>query len=511
MPERRTVDRRVDADAVVLRGAGEVRPEHVAAVADGARIEFDSAVVARMSEERGALDAAIAGGAAVYGVTHGLGARSGQAVTTPSPHEFAAQTVRGRAQAVGAPLGVTTVRAAIASRLSTFAAGGSGVSPQVPAALAALVNADVTPVVGSIGSVGLSDLCQFAHVGLVALGEGRATTGGSADPVDGAAALELAGLTPLTLAAKDGLTLCGGNPIAIGASSLAVMRVERLAGWAEGLVALSLRGFGASSHPLHPEVVALRGNAALDRAAQALRDLTALPPGITEPPVPRLQDPVSFRAAAVSLAALDQAIGRLRDEVTAELNGSGDNPVVVGDQVLPSGNFHAPMLAQACDGLAIAVAAYANSVTSRCQRLLQSGLTDLRANLAGTGPDSSGLAPVIKVAQSLLVQLHRQAAPLSFDAREGAEAVEDDASNTSAAALRLLDMAEGIAQLLALEAVFAAQAVDLRPAELAPRLAGLHRCIRVRSPHIDADRSLSQELAALAVMMAEESSPTTRS
>ncbi len=508
MPERRTYGGRATADAVVLRGVGEVRPEHVAAVAEGARVELDAAVVARMSDERAALDAALASGAAVYGVTHGLGARSGQAVTTPSPHEFAAQTVRGRAQAVGTPLAATTVRAAIASRLSTFAAGGSGVSPQVAAALAALVNADVTPVVGSIGSVGLSDLCQFAHVGLVALGEGRATTGGCADPVDGAAALKQAGLTPVTLAAKDGLTLCGGNPIAIGASSLAVMRIERLAGWAEGLLALSLRGFGASSHPLHPGVLALRGNAAIDRAAQALRDLTAPPPGVTTPVVPRLQDPVSFRAAAVSMAALDQAVARLRDEVTSELNGSGDNPVVVGAQVLPTGNFHAPMLAQACDGLAIAVAAYANSVASRCQRLLQPGLTALRANLAGTGPDSSGLAPVIKVAQSLLVQLHRQAAPLSFDARDGAEAVEDDASNTSAAALRLLDMAESMAQLLAVEAVFGAQAVDLRAAALAPRLEDLHRCIRFRSPHLDADRSLSEELAALAVVMAAES-PTT--
>ncbi|MBA2774670.1 MAG: aromatic amino acid lyase [Nocardioidaceae bacterium] len=499
-----------DPTVVVLSGVGEVRPEHVAAVAAGAQVELDAGVVVRLSDERAALDAAIEGGAAVYGATHGLGARSGQAVTTPSPHEFAMQTVRGRAQAVGAPLAVTTVRAAIASRLATFAAGGSGVSPHVAASLAALVNAAVTPVVGSVGSVGLSDLCQFAHVGLVTLGEGRATTAHSTDVVDGAVALKLAGLTPPTLAAKDGLTLCGGNPIAIGAGSLAVIRVERLAGWAEGLLALSLRGFGASSHPLHPDVLALRGNAALDRAGQALRELTAPPTGVAAPPVPRLQDPVSFRAAAVSLAALDQAAGRLRDEVTAELNGSGDNPVVVGTEVLPSGNFHAPMLAQACDGLAIAMAGYANSMVSRCQRLLQPGLTELRANLAGTGPDSSGLAPVIKVAQSLLVRIHRQAAPLSFDSRDGAEAVEDDASNASAAALRLLDMVESMAQLLAVEAVFAAQAVDLRAAALAPRLESLHRCIRDRSSHLDVDRSLAEELEALAAVIADEPSPTTR-
>jgi len=483
----------------------------VAAVADGARLELDDAVVARLSDERATLDAAIAGGTSVYGATHGLGARSGQAVTTPSAHEFAAQTVRGRAQAVGPPLAVATVRAAIASRLSTFAAGGSGVSPHIAAALAAMVNAHVTPVVGSVGSVGLSDLCQFAHVGLVALGEGRATTGSSTDPADGATALKEAGLTPLTLVAKDGLTLCGGNPIAIGAGSLAVVRVERLAEWAEGLLALSLRGFGASAHPLHPDVLALRGRPALDRAGQALRELTAPPPGVTTPQVPRLQDPVSFRAAAVSLAALDQAVGRLRDEVTGELNGSGDNPVVVGVEVLPSGNFHAPMLAQACDGLAIALAAYANSVVARCQRLLQPGLTELRANLAGAGTDSSGLAPVIKVAQSLVVRLQRQAAPLSFDARDGAEAVEDDSSNASAAALRLLDMAESMAQLLAVEAVFAAQAVDLRAAALSPPLTDLHRLIREASPHLDADRSLSAELAALTAMMTEESSPTSRS
>ncbi|MBA2697159.1 MAG: histidine ammonia-lyase [Nocardioidaceae bacterium] len=507
MPERRTVGRRADAETVVLRGAGEVRPEHVAAVAEGVRIELDAAVVARMSEERAALDVAIAGGAAVYGVTHGLGARSDQAVTTPSPHEFAAQTVRGRAHAVGPPLAATAVRAAIASRLSTFAAGGSGVSPHVAEGLAALVNAGVTPVIGSIGSIGLSDLCQFAHVGLVVLGEGRATSNGSTGVLDGGRALQQAGLAPLVLAAKDGLTLCGGNPIAIGAGCLAVVRVERLAGWAEGLLALSMRGFGANSHPLRPDVLAMRGNPALDRAARALRSMTA-PAG--EAPPRRLQDPVSFRSAPVSLAALDEAVGRLRVEVTAELNGSGDNPVVVGDDVLPTGNFHAPMLAQASDGLAIALAAYANSVVSRCQRLLQPRLTELPANLVGAGPNSSGLAPLIKIAQSLVVQLHRQAAPLSFDARDGADGVEDDGSNTSAAALRLLDMGDAMAALLAVEAVFAAQAVDLRGPVLAPTLADLHQRVRRISPVLGEDRSLAEELEALAAMIAETAAPASQ-
>ena len=486
-----------------MLGDGGVRPEHIAAVAAGAGVTLSDDVGERLTTERAALDAGLSSGAAVYGVTHGLGARSGQRVAGMSDHEFAASTVRGRAHAVGAPLPEAVVRAAMGSRLAAFAAGGSAISPGVASALAALVNAQVTPVVPSIGSIGLSDLCQFAHVGLVLIGEGEATTPEGAR-LDGAAALASARLDTARLAAKDGLTLCGANPLAIGAASLAAVRLQRLVDWATGLFGLSLVGFAANPSPLHPGAVGRRADPDLDRVAARLRHLVG-GAATAAVQVRRLQDPVSFRAAPVSLAALSRVVRRLYDEARAELNGSGDNPVLVEDQVVPTGNFHAPMLAQACDAAAIAVAAYANSVVSRCQRFLQPTLTDLPANLTDGPPHSSGLAPVIKIAQSLVVQLHRQAAPLSFDAREGADAVEDDASNASAAALRLLDLANGFAGLLAVEAVFAAQAVDLRAGSasgLGPELTALRAQVRHLSPRLGDDRSLSSELDALTRTMA---------
>lgn len=492
---------------VTLQGRGEARPEDVAAVASGARLRLSASVSARLREERAALDAAIARGAPVYGVTHGLGARSGQLLAVTEPHEFAAQTIRGRAHAVGPALDVTTVRAAIAARVVGFAGGGSGVSPHVAEALVALLDAGVTPVVPSIGSIGLSDLCQFAHVGLVTIGEGGAVVGDDAATITGAAALRAAAIPPLRLAAKDGLTLCGGNPVAAGAGSLAVVSLRRLVEWAEALLALSMSGFAANPSPLHPEVVRRRGGADMARVAEVLRTLTGSPAAGTHDadiaPLPprRLQDPVSFRAAAASLAALHRALRLMYDEVTAELNGSGDNPVVVGEEVLPTGNFHTPALAQACDGLALALAAYANSVVGRCQRFLQPALTELPVNLTAGGPDSSGLAPVAKVAQALLLQLRRQASPWAHDAREGAEAVEDDATNASVAAVRLLAMSDLFARLLAVEAVHAAQAVDLRPAPLHGPLATLHAALRQVSPPLAADRSLGAELESLAVVM----------
>ena len=56
--------------------------------------------------------------------------------------------------------------------------------------------------------------------------------------------------------------------------------------------------------------------------------------------------------------------------VIAELNGAGDNPLVLpGGDIVSTGNFHTPALALALDATAIAIAQTAAQVAERPARL----------------------------------------------------------------------------------------------------------------------------------------------
>jgi histidine ammonia-lyase len=205
----------------------------------------------------------------------------------------------------------------------------------------------------------------------------------------------------------------------------------------------------------------------------------------------RVQDPISLRCVAQVHGALHAALDFATAALEPELNGSGDNPVVLADtgEVLSSGNFHTPALALAFDTLALALTQTAALSAERMQRLLNPAVSGLPANLSPYGPERSGFAPLAKTAQALVAEIRFMSAPVCTDPRYGADAVEDDSTNASLGARRLTTILTRLRQLLAVEAVAAGQAVDLAaPGTLGRGPEFLHRAIRRVVPRLDDDR-----------------------
>jgi histidine ammonia-lyase len=497
--------------AVVLDGRHLTPARLVEVARGGAPVRLSRAAAGLLVAQRSIVDAAVASGAPTYGVNTGLGARVTSTVPTDELAEMSVRTIRGRATAVGPPLPADVVTAVTATRVNQMAGGGSGVHPAVAGLLVDMINAGLVAEIPSIGSIGASDLCQLAHLSLVVIGEGWGTLRGRRLP--GAAALAHAGLTPAILGPKDGLALCNSSAVSAAMAALALADVDAVLGHAYAVVALSFEGFRANTIPARAEVLAAHGAPGSERAGMRLLDQLA-GSGLLEPSssARRLQDPLSWRCVPQVHGALEAAIDFARPAVHAELNGSSDNPLVLGEwatddrpatgRLVSTGNFQPATLALALDTVALGLHQVAALSAARTSGLLAPALTGLAANLSSYGPGRSGFAAVVKVVQALMAQIKRLAAPTYDDPRPGAADVEDNSTNASLGGQRLAEMAELTRLVFAAEALVAAQAAELAaPTRMAAAPAALLAAIRDRVPPLDDDRSYGPDIEAVADLL----------
>jgi histidine ammonia-lyase len=480
---------------------GELDPADLERVArDGAPVTLDPAALTRMQATSDAVARAAAGGRPIYGMTTGLGSRVTEPVDGTAEAELSRRTIRGRATAVGDPLGRELTRAAMAVRLNGLCTGGAGARPAVAQALADMLNHGVHPAIPASGSVGAADLCLMAHVGLGLIGEGRAELDG--EWLDAGAALARAGLEPLDLGPRDGLAICSSSAVSIGAAVLDLLDGRRDLQALQVSAALAMEGFRAGVSPLDARVAAARPAPGQEWAAAGLRALLA-GGELTQPGAARrLQDPLSFRCVSPLHGALQAALGWLDDALAPELAAAADNPVVLGGdgEIVPTGNFSSPALALALDAAAIAVAQVAHAAAERVARLTESRLSGLPAGLAPEGSRRSGMAPLGKTAHALVLEIRQRAAPVAIHSMVLADGVEDDTTGAAQAAIRLGESFGRLRRLAALELLVAAQAVDL--AGVAGRLGAgtraAHRAVRELVPTLAEDRPLGGEVERIA-------------
>jgi histidine ammonia-lyase len=448
-----------------------------------------------MAAAREVVERYLAEGRPAYGLTTGLGARVVQSIPASTLAEFSRHTVLGRANSVGPPLPTEVVRAAMLVRANGLAQGGSGATPDLAEALLALLERGVHPVVPSIGSTGAADICLLANVGLVLLGEGEAELGGETLP--GAHALEAAGLAPLALAPKDGLALISANAVSTAFAALALADGRDVLEALQVAAALSLEGFRANRTPLDERVAAARPAPGQAACAAQLRDLLAGSSSSSR----RLQDPLSLRCVSQTHGSLSAALDFLAAALEPELNGAGDNPLVLADdrEIVSTGNFFAPALALAADTVALALAQVANLASARVARLLSAWLTDLPQNLAPPGSTGTGMAPLLKVSDALAAEIAHGAAPASLDSRAVADEVEDASTGAPLATERLSGLIERLRLLAALELVVAAQAVDLAGIDgLARGTSAAHAVVRELVAPLEGDRPLGADVDRVA-------------
>ena len=439
-------------------------------------------------------------GQPIYGLNSALGANTGALLPDSDLQDYQRRAVRARAVAVGPAYDQASVRAMQFARIAGLARGGSGVSPQVLDACIALLNHRVHPVVPRFGSIGVADLPQLSHLALPLFGEGEAEFGG--EVLSGRAALERAGLQPVSLGVKDGLALISANAATTARAALVLHDASAaLDAWLAA-IALGFEGFRANLSPIHPGAVAARPATGQVEVAQRLRALlqgsALFLPGAAR----RVQDPVSMRVVAQVHGAAKGMISAARAQVELELNSAADSPLVLaegdgGSVMLSNGNFHVPALALALDACAIALAQAASLSVARCQRFMSPELTGLPLQLTRHGPAHSGFATVQKTLTALWAEIRLRANPGSLDYLPVSEGLEDHACMALGVAEKLGEQVGRIRYLIAIELLVSAQAVDLRELDEAgmgegARLA--YRQLRQIVPVLDEDRPLGPDI-----------------
>ncbi|MCC7480463.1 MAG: aromatic amino acid lyase, partial [Hyphomicrobiales bacterium] len=213
-----------------------------------------------------------------------------------------------------------------------------------------------------------------------------------------------------------------------------------------------------------------------------------------------VQDALSFRVVATLFGTARNALTQAEKETETEINGAADNPAVLleTDEMLSTPNFHTPALALALDTLAIAHVHLATASAQRILKLMNPQLSGLPKSLSPAGGASAGLLPLQKTVASLLAEIRLHAQPASLDAIAVSEMVEDVAPQTPLAARKLATQIDLLQWLIAIEALVAAQAVDLRKPKSLGRVATLlHDAIRSAVPPLSEDRATGTDVAAV--------------
>jgi histidine ammonia-lyase len=495
-------------DRVVLTG-GPLEVAEVVAVARGrVPVELGEEGRKRMTAARDVVERAVAEGRRVYGVSTGFGLLANTAVDPADLEELQRRIVLSHATATGDPMEVEVVRGMQLLRARTLTQGHSGVRPVVVEALLALLAAGVTPVIPEHGSVGASgDLAQLAHLALPLLGEGEVMVGG--DRVPAAEGLRLAGLAPLRLSFKEGLSLVNGTEGMLALACLAVADAEALAAMADVACAMSIEGLLGTDRPFQARLHELRPHPGQVASAANLRTMLAGSPILASHRHSdhAIQDAYSLRCAPQVHGACRDVVAFARQVVERELGSVTDNPVVFAssDEVVSVGNFHGEPLAFVLDFLAIALAELADISERRVDRLLDPALNhDLPPFLARDPGLNSGLMLTQYTAAALVAECKVLAHPASVDSIPTSGNQEDHVSMGWTAGLKLRRVIANVRRALAIEALCAAQAIDLRaPLRPGAAVAAVLDRVRERVPALDSDRYLAPDLAALERLVAD--------
>jgi histidine ammonia-lyase len=478
--------------------------------------------IERMNASRAVVEKLVASGATAYGINTGFGKLASVRISTEQVAQLQINLVRSHSCGVGDPLSESETRAIMLLRANALAKGLSGIRPHVVDTLCKMLNSQVHPLIPSQGSVGASgDLAPLAHLAQVVIGEGRATYKG--ETLDGAAAMQRARIAPVSLGAKEGLSLLNGTQGMLALLSLALLEADALAAAADVAAALSLDALRGSPGAFDPRIMQAR---AYQGAATTAQNLARLNEGSqireshrSNAKDPRVQDAYSLRCTPQVHGAVRDSLAQARAMAEVELNSATDNPLVfatasagsaaVQGDIISGGNFHGQPLAMAADQVAIALATLGGISERRIEQMTNPLTSMLPAFLTPEPGLNSGFMIAQVTAAALTSENKSLATPHSVDSISTSGNQEDYVSMGMSGARRLHRMLANLRHTIAIELLCACQGIDL----LAPLQTGTlaqkaHAAIRAKSPQLTADRSLAPDIEKVSALLQDHSFST---
>jgi histidine ammonia-lyase len=424
--------------------------------------------------------------------------------------ELQVNLVRSHSVGVGDPLSLPETRAMMLLRANSLAKGYSGVRAVVIDTLCEMLNRRVTPLVPSQGSVGASgDLAPLAHLALALIGEGECLDEKAAR-IPGADALRRAQIKPLVLEAKEAVSLINGTQAMLAVGTLALLAAETLVDSADVIGALTLDALRGTDVAFDERIHRVRPHTGqIKTAANLRRMLEGSQIRESHRECGRVQDAYSLRCIPQVHGAVRDTLAHCREVFETETNSAVDNPLVFtgvnAAAVLSGGNFHGEPVAFALDFLAIALSALAGISERRIERLVNPALNEgLPPFLAPEAGLNSGFMMPQVTAASLVSENKVLAHPASVDSITTSGNKEDYVSMGMTAAIKLRRVVENTRNVLAIEAIAAAQALDfVASLKTSPRGQKAHDAIRAVCPRMEKDRAMYGDFAKVAQVIAD--------
>jgi histidine ammonia-lyase len=471
------------------------------------KLALAESAYAAINESSATIDRIVAKGDAAYGINTGFGKLAKTRIPDEDLELLQKNLILSHSVGSGELIADEVVRLIIAMKIASLARGFSGIRASVIDTMIAAYNAGIMPAIPVKGSVGASgDLAPLSHMTLAIMGEGRVRVDGKM--VDAKAALAQAGITPVVLAAKEGLALINGTQVSTALALNGLFLAERLLEAATITGALSVDAAKGSDAPFDPRIHAVRGQPGQIATANIYRTLLSGSEIRQSHLVndERVQDPYCLRCQPQVMGACLDIINNAARTLLTEANAVTDNPLVFvdTDEVISGGNFHAEPVAFAADTLALAIAEIGSISERRIALLIDASISGLPPFLVPSSGLNSGFMIAHVTAAALASENKSHAHPASVDTIPTSANQEDHVSMATFAGRRLHEMAHNTATIVGIELLAAAQGVDFhQPLKTSDKLSVVHQLLRAKVAFYDKDRFFAPDIEAAKTLVVD--------
>lgn len=459
----------------------------------------------RVRNARSVVDRVLEENEVVYGINTGFGSLVNTQINSEELETLQLNLIRSHATGLGDYMSVEEVRAMMCVRINSLVKGNSGCHPDVIHQLVIFLNKGIHPVVPRIGSLGASgDLAPLSHLALGLIGEGTVLYNNETRKAKDV--LVECELLPLTLRAKDGLSLINGTSQMTGFLCLALERLKNLLTYSDLVACMSIDATESTITPMDERVHLARPHPGQifvsNRIRSILSDSHILS---THENCNRVQDPYSFRCIPQVHGAVSETLQRLNDVVHTELNSATDNPLIFPDisnpgrhEIISQGNFHGEILALTADAMSLSLFEISSISERRIDQMLDPNRLAIKPFLAEDPGLESGLMIVQYSAGASLGELHGHASPRTSFSTTTSAGQEDHVSMGSTACWNLLQAVQRTSEVIACELFIARRALHFIHNKSSTQIEILVRCIDTIVINDISDRTTSSELREIA-------------
>lgn len=431
------------------------------------KISLASKARQRMQESRAIVLDILDSEEAVYGLNTGVGKNKDLRIPKADIEAFNKQLIYAHCVGIEPELSIEEVRATMLLRLNGLIKGYAGCQTAIADLLITFLNLGITPVVNGKGSVGEGDIGILSYIGLALMGEGWIDYEGKRYPA--AEIFETFSLTPIHFHAKDGLSVISSNAVSHAKLSLLILKLHQLLKWFDLAYALSLEALNGNVTPLDDGVLSSKHLAGQSISTQNIQYFLQ-GSYLTKKKSQTMQDPLSFRNVTFIHGAVHDSLAYVEKNLLAELDSSDDNPIVdrKSKRILSTPNFETLSVSLAVEMLNVSLNHVSHASVQRMLKLSNPDFTNLPRFLRADDRQYFGLQALQKTAATLDIEIHHACQTLSNVSYPLAGDMEDRQTNLPLIIHHTQEIVERLYQLLAIEILYASQALSLRFSDKRP-------------------------------------------